>query len=501
MSIEKVSRRTLEVQDSRPRQFVRRRFLSIYLPMVFVLVLAVSGGFNLVEYQDARNDLFAKLNRITINYGILVAEPLLEGHNDQISLILAGSTDDPDLLGIGVKDRIGNILAQIGDLSTVPREDLHRIKPLHLATAEGLQEIGALYVIMDDARLVDTVYRQILLTAVLTLAIMVAALVSSLFAHRTAIGRPLNRLLAHVRDTPAGSQHQPLAPQREDEIGLLVRAFNDLQQRQSAHEQQLVRSRDELDLRVRERTADLEAARDVAESANRTKSLFLANLSHELRTPLSGIIGFSEILEKQLRGDEQHPKAADFAHDIGESGEHLLRMINNLLDMSKAEAGKLIANRRAIDIGAVLSAQVRMMRVMSENASVTVEENLPSELPEVHADPQMIRQIITNLLSNAIKFTPRGGTIIVGASQADNGGIRFWVDDTGIGIPEADRERVLRPFEQAETGLNRRYEGTGLGLPISHALVMLHDGMLEISGAPGTGTTVTVTLPPAGVSS
>ncbi len=284
---------------------------------------------------------------------------------------------------------------------------------------------------------------------------------------------------------------------RRDEIGILVEAFNDLQERQGVHERQLTEARDQLDRRVKERTADLEAALDAAESANRAKNRFLANLSHELRTPLNAIIGFSELLEKGLAGDVKHPQAASHARDIKDSGQHLLEMINNLLSLSRAEAGKLVASRRPIDPGALLRAQVRMMMPLANEASVTLEEEIGDDLPQINADPHMIRQIATNLLSNAIKFTDSGGTVTITAQPEGADAIGILVIDTGIGIPPEDRERVLKPFEQAENGLSRRYEGTGLGLPIAHALVALHDGVITIEDRKGGGTVVRVHCPSA----
>lgn len=477
---------------------VRARFLSVYLPVIFVLTFAISGTFHLLEYRDTVSDLDSKLRRMTINYGILVAEPLAASNGDQISLILAGSTNDPDLLGIGVADTRGTVLAQIGDLSFIPRKDLHVVKPLRLASADGLRLIGELRIVLGDTRLSETIDRQIALTVVLVVATLLAALVSSLIAHRTAIGLPLARLVDHVRQIRAGEPHMKLETARRDEIGILVEAFNDLQERQGVHERQLTEARDQLDRRVKERTADLEAALDAAESANRAKNRFLANLSHELRTPLNAIIGFSELLEKGLAGDVKHPQAASHARDIKDSGQHLLEMINNLLSLSRAEAGKLVASRRPIDPGALLRAQVRMMMPLANEASVTLEEEIGDDLPQINADPHMIRQIATNLLSNAIKFTDSGGTVTITAQPEGADAIGILVIDTGIGIPPEDRERVLKPFEQAENGLSRRYEGTGLGLPIAHALVALHDGVITIEDRKGGGTVVRVQLPVSG---
>ena len=230
-----------------------------------------------------------------------------------------------------------------------------------------------------------------------------------------------------------------------------------------------------------------------AESANRSKSEFLANMSHELRTPLNAIIGFSEMMETQMFGELGSPKYIEYAHDIRSSGQHLLELINDILDMSKIEAGRMTLEKQPTDLGTVIEESLRLVSGRAEIASVKVVNEV-GELPRIDADKRAIKQVLLNLLSNAIKFTPAGGTITVKGGAAA-GSIALSVEDTGIGIPAHALPKIGRPFEQVESQHSKKHKGTGLGLALSRSLVELHGGTLSIASTEGVGTTVTFTLP------
>ena len=231
-----------------------------------------------------------------------------------------------------------------------------------------------------------------------------------------------------------------------------------------------------------------------AEAANRAKTEFLANMSHELRTPLNAIMGFSEVMSLEVLGPIGQPRYREYAEDILTSSRHLLRLINDILDIAKIEAGKLDVDESAIDVGELLADAHRFVEKTGERAGLTVTVATP-HVPKVLADERRLKQILLNLLSNAIKFTPSGGTVSLAATDTDDGGLAFVVSDTGIGIAADEIERAMAPFSQVETGLARRYDGTGLGLPLSKALAELHGGSLTLESEPGIGTTVTVRLP------
>ena len=249
--------------------------------------------------------------------------------------------------------------------------------------------------------------------------------------------------------------------------------------------------------RDREREAELNAARIQAELGSRAKSEFLANMSHELRTPLNAIIGFSQLIRSQCLGEIRQTKYLDYLGDIETSGQHLLDLINDILDLSKIEAGKIDLRLGETDLVKLLRDCTSMMKERAVTAEVALLSHLPNYDIVIMADGRKLKQVVLNLLSNAIKFTPPGGKVVVAPAVDSTTGVRIEIRDTGIGIAEGDIARVFEPFTQIENSLTRKHEGSGLGLPLTRALVELHGGRLELTSRLGAGTTATVTLPPS----
>jgi two-component system cell cycle sensor histidine kinase PleC len=242
---------------------------------------------------------------------------------------------------------------------------------------------------------------------------------------------------------------------------------------------------------------ELTAAAATAEAENRDKSQFLANISHELRTPLNAIIGFSEIIKKEAL-EHLKPAHQEYIRDIHGSGIHLLSLINDILDFSKAEAGKLELDLTEIDINKLVINSMRLVIPRAENAQVTLVEDLPSEHVICMADGKKLKQVLLNLLSNAVKFTPAGGEVRVSAwEQLMDNKICIQVRDTGIGIAPKDIAKVMMPFGQVDNKLSRKYEGTGLGLPLSKKFVEIMGGEFHIESEVDVGTMITLKLPGA----
>ena len=235
------------------------------------------------------------------------------------------------------------------------------------------------------------------------------------------------------------------------------------------------------------------ALRD-ARLADRTKSEFLANISHELRTPLNAIIGFSETMGMEIFGN-LNDRYKEYAGNIETSGRHLLSIINDILDLSKIEAGKFSVEDEPVDIVQLLKESHALVRERAAENDVEIDCDVPDVLPILRGSPVKLKQVVLNLVSNAIKFTPEGGRVTVSVRSDGDRELVFAVTDTGIGMSAKEIKVALAPFEQVDSRLSRKYEGTGLGLPLAKRLVELHDGSLEVDSTPGKGTCVTVRLP------
>ncbi|HZH26513.1 MAG TPA: ATP-binding protein [Azospirillaceae bacterium] len=302
------------------------------------------------------------------------------------------------------------------------------------------------------------------------------------------IARPVTHLVGAMRRIATGDTSAEIAGLDDaSEVGDMARAVQVFREK-SVENRRLQREE-------ARRTAELARARDAAQAASRTKSEFLANMSHELRTPLNAILGFSEMMATQIFGPLGDPRYVDYAADIQSSGRHLLDIINDILDIAKVEAGQLKLRCEPVDLGAVIETCRRLVRERASTAEIGLLVAAGDGMPMLEADEVRLKQILLNLLSNAVKFTPRGGQVVLTVADGPDGSCELVVADTGIGMTEAEIAVALQPFRQIDGALSRRYEGTGLGLPLTKALVELHDGEMIISSAPGVGTTVTVRLP------
>ncbi len=256
------------------------------------------------------------------------------------------------------------------------------------------------------------------------------------------------------------------------------------------------RSRRTLAARVRDQTAALAATQTHAELAQRSRSEFFAQMGHELRTPLNAIIGFSEIIKDEIFGPVGSARYREYLHDINESGHHLLDLVNDLMDIAKLELGKIALDEAPVALSELIRACVAEAAEAAQAGGVALETGIPDDLAQLRADGRKLRQILDNLLSNAVKFTAPGGTVKVSAWSSADAGLVLQVADSGIGMMLKDIPVALAPFGQIENPLRQRHEGSGLGLPLTKALVELHAGSFDLQSEPGVGTKVTLRFPP-----
>ena len=311
-------------------------------------------------------------------------------------------------------------------------------------------------------------------------AVAIAALAFVLIFQR--VIRPLRTLTNAMEAVIDGDMKRVIPMQdRKDEFGQFARTVS------LFRDATLERERLKLEL------VENLSAKEAAVAASKVKSEFLANMSHELRTPLNAIIGFSDTMRSRLFGP-MHARYEEYAVLINESGQHLLNLITDILDLSKIEAGKFVLDPRPVDVAESVASCLEMTRRRAQETGVTLTASIPDDLPMLIADPRSVKQILLNLLSNAVKFTPKGGAVSL-SIKAEEGTLHLAVRDTGIGIPGKTLERIGMPFEQAENDPMRAREGTGLGLALVKSLVEKHGGRVKIESREGFGTMVSVELP------
>src|SRR5688572_9222591 len=267
---------------------------------------------------------------------------------------------------------------------------------------------------------------------------------------------------------------------------------------QKQRETELQEAKDDLEARSGELMVlakELEQARRAADLANLSKSQFLANMAHELRTPLNAINGFSEIILGEAFGPLQPAKYREYVEFIGQGGNHLLSLINDILDLSKIEAGKMELHIEAVSTDQVVYQAAESVRKMATDRSVELRSDVANDCPILHADPRAVRQILLNLMSNAVKFTPHFGSVTLSAGRIGDAGVSIQVADTGIGMSPEEIVKALEPYGQVESDLSKKHKGTGLGLPLVKSLAELHRGSMRVESKRGSGTVVTVFLP------
>jgi signal transduction histidine kinase len=328
-------------------------------------------------------------------------------------------------------------------------------------------------------------------TALLLAACLAVGLGLSVLLARRLV-RPVKQIRAAAAGIGAGAYDERIELRRRDELGGLADELNGMAASLQASVHGLEQKVEERTRELQQALAELSRKGRQLEVVSKHKSDFLANMSHELRTPLNAIIGFSQVLRQGLFGPVNE-KQQEYLDDILTSGHHLLSLINDVLDLSKVEAGQLELDVASFSLREALERGVVMVREPASKGGVALALELAPDVDLVDGDERRLRQVVYNLLSNAVKFTPKGGSVVVASAQVD-GEVHVSVTDTGPGIVAEDRERIFEEFQQTDVGVQQR-EGTGLGLALSKRLVELHGGRIWVESEPGHGSRFVFTLP------
>lgn len=484
---------------------IRTRLTAIIMLISFVSVVLTTLTISVIGVYRLQNDIISEMDVSASLVGDRNTAALLFNDDQQATSNLTVFSVNPAIVQACLYNKQGALFASYvgkdyeksvkcpeakGDAVVISDNIIQILKPI----IKQDESIGFVYLESTLDKIHRYISNQILIATLVTLTALAVSYTLAVNLQQT-ISRPILSLAGTAREVSERKDYSIRAAQAENEpedfnneLVILTHSFNDMLQQIQMRETQL-----------RQNFAELEKAKDAAESANKSKSHFLANISHELRTPLNAIIGFSSILMNQLFGALGDQKYVEYAKDINESGVHLLDIINDILDLSKAEAGKLTITYEEVHVGKVVA---KAMNILSERAAkgkVKVESMVPKMLPSLVVDRLRFIQILLNILSNAVKFTEEGGHVVINAFTTETNGepshMVITFKDTGIGMSAEDVHKAFQSFGQVDSGLNRKYEGTGLGLPLTKKLMELHYGSIAIESEITVGTLVTLTFP------
>ena len=464
--------------------------VSIGLLIGLMIPTIISSWFTII---NQRKILYEQLHyyhqHITAILAVEMQTPLRTNQSKSVSQLLNSIMRDQRILKIVIKTKDGHVFQEKSNRKSEQKSD-------QLVQAVMLQnhKLGEVMVEIDLQNMEDTIAAQKKKFWFATLLQFCFSLFLIFMALNSMLLKPLHRLIQQSKKLARRELKDNFVWKRNDEIGLIGQSLENTRK-------SLLNLFDELEMsnmRLNQRALELFKAKDAAEAANRTKSAFLANMSHELRTPLNHIIGFTDLVVSGQFG-ELNDSQYEFLTDVLSSSKHLLSLINDILDLSKVESGKLELKFNLVDITTLFEMSIVIVKERALKHAIILNSHLPEKTIPIKADERKLKQIMYNLISNAVKFTPDGGQVDLTA-VLHNDFIQFSVSDTGIGLKEKDLESIFEPFHQVDTTTARRFEGTGLGLSLTKKLVDLHHGKIWAeSEGEGQGCTFYFTLPLAPV--
>ena len=474
---------------------LRSKFLAINIPLMLIAFGVSVSLYEFISYRRALADLEQRLHSVSAGQSIILGESVFERDRNTVSVLLAAIIADPNLIAIRVIDSDGELMDSYGETELLKEGRLYLKSRINYYSEEtGLNRVGELELLMTDRLVADEMKKRVLYEGLLALILLAAAVISAQIANRRTIGVPLERLMRAIHQTQGGGKRRMVAWKSEDEMGELIVAYNDMQLRLVAFEDELQRFHTQLEERVIERTSEANEARLLAEAANRAKGDFLASMSHELRTPLQAIIGFTQIL--QFDPTVTHSKEnRDYLDNILTSGELLLELITQVLDFSQIESGTISLNMGEVEVEGLVNEVTKMVAPRAKAAKLTfsVDNNLRLGVC-MWSDRTRLKQVLLNLLTNAIKYNSKQGEVRISMDQPGEAHCRIAVTDTGKGIPPEMRDRVFQPFDRLgfEGG---SVEGTGIGLAICKKLLETMGGQIGFESETDRGSTFWILVP------
>ncbi len=526
-----------QAPDPRRPAITRRLFRAAFL-LYLAAAVTITGILIGEVYVTTRNDLERELSIYQRMLQGALSNPLWSLELGDVESIAAGMVEIPEIKGVLGTDH--NQRAELLRVGVVPgepdaagtgrwpwiEEPITAAFFVYHSHAVGRDRVG--HVTLYSSRLVVLERARWRVALLIATAIVKTIILWLIFERvsRSILVRPLTRLTDAARRTniqrleTVEFDAETAAAARDTETEILRQAFNDMVVKLRNTRAALAETKAELERRVEERTREVvakssetaaamarveqsrrqvAAALEEAERAAHTKSEFLALVSHELRTPLNSVLGFSELIRQNLA---ETPESLDpqsietYVAAIHESGSHLLTLINDILDLSRIEAGRMEINPEWIDAAATTRTVVEILRDPATKQRLTLESRIPDDAPALRVDPRRYRQMLMNLLSNALKFTEPGGEVGVDAAIRDDGWLEISVVDTGVGMGPAEVSRVMEPFSRAGAAQTRSPGGTGLGLPLVDRMMQLHGGRLALESQLGKGTRAILRFPP-----